>query len=69
MAGEVFVDAGYEAILTRRGEFAGPRYYTDFHRRLYSRLAFEVGAFHVDTSRDSIQDVHEKILSFASRQS
>jgi thymidylate kinase len=63
----VFVDAGYEAILARRGKFAGPRYYTDFHRRLYNRLALEIGAFRVDTSGNSVPDVHKKILNFASR--
>lgn len=59
----VFVDANYEEILARRDELAGSREYTDFHRRLYRRLAREVGAFRVDTSRNSIREAHQKILN------
>ena len=64
----VFVDADYETILLRRGEFAGPREYTDFHRRLYFRLARKLGVFYVNTSKNSIKEVNEKILKFLLQQ-
>jgi len=64
----VYVDADYETVLARRGELAGPREYTDFHRRLYDRMANDVRAFRVNASKDSIREVHQKILNFALRQ-
>ncbi|MEM3702977.1 MAG: hypothetical protein QXX79_00940 [Candidatus Bathyarchaeia archaeon] len=60
----VFVDADYGTILSRREEVAGPREYTDFHRRLYRKLACELRAFHVDTSKSSVEEAYQKILSF-----
>ncbi len=59
----VFIDASYETILARREDSAGPREYTEFHRRLYCRLACKMGAFRVDTSRDSVEEAKENILS------
>jgi len=63
----VFIDAGYGTILSRREKVAGPREYTEFHRRLYKKLAKEVGAFYVDTSRLSVQETHQHILSFVGK--
>ena len=63
----VYVDADYDTILRRRGSVAGPRDYTDFHRRLYSQLARRVGAFYVDASRNSVEEARERILSYVSR--
>jgi len=64
----VFVDAGYGTILSRRGKVAGPREYTEFHRRLYKKLAKAVGGFYVNTSRLSIREANQRILSFVEKQ-
>lgn len=58
----VYIDAGYDTVLSRRGEVAGPREYTEFHRRMYSRLVPKVQAFRVDTSRNSIEEAHKKVM-------
>ena len=60
----VFVDADYETILARRGELSGPRKYTDFHRTIYRRFASILGAFYVNTSKESVEEDHQKILRF-----
>ena len=65
----VFIDVDYETIFTRRGELSGPREYTDFHRAVYCRLAREVMASRVDTSKDSAQEAHQKILGYVFKQS
>jgi thymidylate kinase len=63
----LFIDADYGTIMSRREEVAGPREYTEFHRRLYNRLAILVGAVYVDTSRLSVQEANQKILSIATK--
>ena len=63
----VFVDADYGTILSRRQEVAGPREYTEFHRRLYKKLAVVVGAVYVDTSKLSIQEANHRILGFVGK--
>ncbi len=63
----VYVDAPYDTILSRRGEVAGPREYTDFHRKMYSYLAPRVMAFRVDTSMYSVSETHEMIVDFVSK--
>lgn len=60
----IFIDSDYDTILGRRNILAGPREYTEFHRQLYCKLARNVGAFRIDTSRTSIEEVHEKLLTF-----
>lgn len=60
----VYVDADYETILSRREDVAGPREYTEFHRRLYERMEKVVGALRVDTSRLSIKEANQNILCF-----
>jgi thymidylate kinase len=62
----VFVDADYDTILLRRRFVSGPREYTEFHRRLYFELSRKVGAFHIDSSRESIDEASRKILRFVS---
>jgi thymidylate kinase len=63
----VFVDADYETILSRRGEVAGPREYTEFHRRLYEKISKAVGALYVNTSSISVEEANERILGFVGR--
>lgn len=63
----VFVDADYGTILSRREEVAGPREYTEFHRRLYKKLAIVVGALYVNTSSLSIQEANQRILGFVGK--
>lgn len=60
----VYVDADYDTILFRRGFVSGPREYTEFHRRLYFELSKRVGAYRVDSSRDSVEEAGQKILHF-----
>lgn len=62
----IFIDADYQTILSRRRELAGPREYTEFHRRLYTILAARVGAFRVDTQKASVPEAHQNILSYIS---
>jgi len=59
----VHVDAPYYTVLSRRGKWAGPSDYTEFHRRVYYVLSKRVAAVHVDTSKLSIEKAHEKILN------
>ncbi len=63
----VFVDADYETILERRGELAGPSEYTDFHRRVYSKMQKIVGAYRIDTSKYSVEESYQKVLSLLQR--
>jgi hypothetical protein len=60
----VYIDAEYDAVLSRRGGVAGPREYTEFHRRMYNQLVPKVQAFRVDTSKNSIEEAHKKIFDF-----
>lgn len=60
----VFLDADYQTILSRRGEMAGPTDYTEFYRRVYTKLALVVGAIRIDTSKLSIQETHQKLVGF-----
>jgi hypothetical protein len=62
----VFVDADFQTIFSRRGAYAGPRDYTDFHRRVFDKLAYRLGAFRINTSKDSVEEAHLKILRFVS---
>jgi deoxyadenosine/deoxycytidine kinase len=62
----VYVDADYDTILKRRGFAAGPREYTEFHRRLYAELCRKVGAFYIDTSKNTVAAANQKILDFIS---
>lgn len=64
----VFIDTDYQTVLNRRGEMAGPSDYTEFHRRVYMELAHVVGAVRFDTSKLSIQETHQKVVSFILRQ-
>jgi len=59
----VFIDADYETIFARRKHVAGPREYTEFHRRIFRRLAGVMGALHIDTSRLSVQETYKSIVS------
>ena len=60
----IFIDADYETVLNRRGVVAGPREYTEFHRHLYSELSTKVGAYYVNTAKDSAEEASQKILHF-----
>ena len=60
----VFVDADYDTISLRRGFVSGPREYTEFHRRLYFELSRKVGAFYINTQRDSVSVANQKILNY-----
>jgi thymidylate kinase len=62
----VFVDADFETILSRRGAYAGTQGYTDFHRHVFDKLAHRLGALYINTSKDSIEEAHLKILRFVS---
>ncbi len=57
----VFVDADYATIVARRGRFAGPQEYTEFHRRMFGRLAKRFSAVVLDSSKFSAEDLHEKL--------
>ncbi len=57
----VFIDADYGTIVSRRGRLAGPSGYTEFHRRIYAKLALKVGAIKIDTSKMSVDETFEKI--------
>jgi len=59
----VFIDAHYSTIVSRRGELAGPEDYTNFHRRMFKRLAERVGAVCFDASTQSIDEIHTEILA------
>jgi len=59
----VFIDADYSTIFNRRGEEAGPSEYTDFHRKSYARMKEIVHAYRIDTTKCSIEEAHEKVLS------
>jgi len=63
----VFVDADYGTILLRRKEVAGPREYTEFHRRLYEKMSKIVGALYVNTSSLSVEEANERILGFVGK--
>ena len=58
----VFVDADYDTIKSRRSTVAGPREYTEFHRRLYFKLASRLHAVRIDMSSNSIEKGHDMIL-------
>jgi thymidylate kinase len=60
----IFIDADYDTILQRRGQAAGPRDYTNFHRSIYSALSKRVNAYYANTAKDSVQDVNREILHF-----
>jgi thymidylate kinase len=64
----VFVDADYGTILLRRKEVAGPREYTEFHRRLYEKMSKIVGALYVNTSSLSVEEANERILGFVGKE-
>jgi hypothetical protein len=64
----IYIDADFDTILKRRDLVAGPQEYTEFHRRMYTKLSSRVGAFYVDTSKDSVDVAREKISTFISRQ-
>ncbi len=57
----VFVDADYATILKRRGKFAGPEEYTEFHRRMFKRLAKRFGAVCLDSSRFDAEQLRVKL--------
>jgi thymidylate kinase len=64
-----FIDADYDTILGRRGKEAGPKHYTDFHRKLYSEMKTVVGAHQIDTRVSSIEAAHQKILALLENRS
>lgn len=51
----IFLDADYKTIVERRGDMAGAPDYTDFHRRIYCKLAPVVNALRIDTSKLSVE--------------
>ena len=64
----IFVDADYDTIKKRRSNVAGPRDYTEFHRRLYFKLASRLHAVRIDMSANSIEKGHDMILKAVLRE-
>jgi thymidylate kinase len=62
----IYVDADYQTILARRSESAGPPEYTEFHRRIYRKLAPIVSAQNVNTTFLTIEQAQERIIDFIS---
>jgi thymidylate kinase len=60
----VYVDADYQAILNRRAEAAGPVEYTEFHRRVFSKVASTLNARYVNTGKLDVDQASAKIIGF-----
>lgn len=58
----IFVDADYDTIKKRRSAVAGPREYTEFHRRLYFKLASRLHAVKIDMATNSIEEGHSMVM-------
>ena len=58
----VFVDADYATVVSRRGRFAGPLEYTDFHRRMFKRLAKRFDAVYLDSSKYEVEELRKKLV-------
>jgi thymidylate kinase len=53
----IYLDTTYGEIRARRGKRADSRDYIEFQRRLYNRLAEKLGAYEIDTTHTTIEDV------------